>query len=148
MVGCRPLVAVSPTIGPTHIPDSRFRSDFVDYSVMTENPAHLSTTPTLQILEAAESGDIQLIATLLGRDPDLANASGAYAKTPLHWAAENDHADAARLLLDGGADLARVTTWGATPLEWAGYLGSRAVAELLIERGAKGMNLVLAAGLR
>ncbi len=114
---------------------------------MTKKPAHLSTTPTLQILEAAESGDIRLIATLLGRDPDLANASGAYAKTPLHWAAENDHADAARLLLDGGADLARVTTWGATPLEWAGYLGSRAVAEILLERGATGMNLVLAAGL-
>ena len=90
----------------------------------------MTITPTLRILDAAESGDVQLLESLIEQDRDLVNASGEYSKTPLHWAAENDHVEAATLLLDNGADLTAETTWGATPLEWAGYLGSGAVAEV------------------
>ncbi len=114
---------------------------------MSEHPQRLSTTPTLRILEAAESGDIGLLSALLRQDATLANASGEYAKTPLHWAAEKNHVEIAKLLLESGADPALETSWGATALEWAGYVGSRGVAELLLERGATGMNVVLAAGL-
>ena len=107
----------------------------------------MTVTPTLRILEAAESGDTKLLTALIAEDRDLVNASAEYAKTPLHWAAERDRVGVAAILLDNGADLTRETTWGATPLEWAGYLGSNGVAELLIHHGAQGMNLVLAAGL-
>lgn len=104
-------------------------------------------TETLQLLEAAEAGDLKKVSDMLDHDPALVNASGEYGKTALHWAAEKNHADVAERLLEAGADIDRVTTWGSTPLEWAGYLGSRDVADLLIARGAKGMNLVVAAGL-
>lgn len=99
------------------------------------------------MLDAAENGDIRKVHALLAEDPRLANAVGEYHKTPLHWAAEKNHGEVARLLLDAGADLNRLTTWGASPLEWAAYMGSDAVADQLLARGATGMNLVLAAGL-
>jgi ankyrin repeat protein len=104
-------------------------------------------TKTLEMLDAAENGDIEKIHSLLAEDPRLANAVGEYHKTPLHWAAEKNHGEVARVLIDAGADLNRVTTWGASPLEWAAYMGSEEVADQLLARGATGMNLVLAAGL-
>ena len=107
----------------------------------------MTVTPTLRILEAAESGDSELVEALLAEDRKLANASAEYGMTPLHWAAEKNHVEIATLLLANEADFTRETTWGATPLEWAGYVGSGGVADLLIEHGATGMNLVLAAGL-
>jgi ankyrin repeat protein len=106
-----------------------------------------SLTPLLQLLEAAAEGDVQTVARLLEADPALANASGEYGKTPLHWAAERNDAALAEVLLNAGAEVSRVTSWGASPLEWAGYLGNREVADLLLTHGAAGMNLVLAAGL-
>ena len=99
------------------------------------------------MLEAASSGDVKTAQALLESDASLANASGEYHKTPLHWAAERDDLEMAALLLDAGADIDSVTSWGASPLEWAGYLGSTRVADLLLQRGASGLNLVLAAGL-
>jgi ankyrin repeat protein len=50
-------------------------------------------------------------------------------------------------LLDAGANIEAVTTWGATPLAWAATMGSASVAELLLERGASGFTIIVAAGL-
>lgn len=107
----------------------------------------MKQTPKLQMLEAAEAGDLAKLEALLEEDGSLVNASGEYRKTPLHLAAEKNHDHVAARLLEAGADINRATTWGATPLEWAGYLGSVDVAERLLAAGATGMNLVLAAGL-
>ena len=70
-----------------------------------------------------------------------------HGKTELHWAAETDDIDAAKRLLDAGADIEAKTTWGATPLDWAATMGSAGVGDLLIARGASGFTLVVAAGL-
>lgn len=107
----------------------------------------MKQTPKLEMLEAAEAGDLAKVEALIAQDISLVNASGEYRKTPLHLAAEKNHAVVAARLLEAGADYNRATVWGATPLEWAGYLGSLDVAERLIAAGAEGMNLVLAAGL-
>jgi len=82
---------------------------------------------------------------LLTADPRLVHASDDYLKTPLHWAAEHDRSEVAQMLLDSGADLEATTSWGATALDWAATMGSTRVAELLLARGAKGMNLAVAA---
>ena len=47
------------------------------------------------------------------------NAKGAHHKTPLHWAAEKNHVEVAKLLLAAGADLHAEVSWGMTPLAWA-----------------------------
>ena len=99
------------------------------------------------IFEAAKNGHLSVVAHLLSADPALVHATDSYRKTPLHWAAERDHVDVARALLDAGADLEARTSWGATPLDWAATMGSSKVADLLLARGAKGMNLVTAASL-
>jgi len=104
-------------------------------------------TKTLEMLDAAEHGDTKRLAELLDGSPDLANTSGEYNKTPLHWAAEKNLPEIARMLIAAGADIEQVTTWGSTPLEWAAVMGSAAVADILLEHGASGMNLVIAAGL-
>ena len=68
-------------------------------------------------------------------------------KTGLHLAAESDDVEAARLLLDAGADIEAVTSWGASPLDWAAVMGSTEVGDLLLARGASGFTLIVAAGL-
>jgi uncharacterized protein len=99
------------------------------------------------ILQSAKDGDVSTLKRLLGQDRGLARATDEYLKTPLHWAAQNDHRDIAELLLDAGADIEATTSWGATPLDWAAVMGSRKVADLLLARGAQGMNFVAAASL-
>lgn len=101
-----------------------------------------------EMLKAAERGDAARVRQLLASDSTLANAKGAYNKTPLHWAAEKNHAEVAQLLTAAGADINAETAWGMTPLAWAANMGSRAVAEILLARGAAPqLNMWCAAGL-
>jgi ankyrin repeat protein len=99
------------------------------------------------ILQAVRDDDMPAVERLLTAEPSLARAADERLKTPLHWAAEYDRLDIAKMLLDSGADLEATTSWGATPLDWAATMGSTKVADLLLARGAKGMNLVVAASL-
>jgi uncharacterized protein len=102
---------------------------------------------TAAILQAVKNGDVPTVKRLLSEDPHLVHATDDHLKTPLHWAAEHNHQDVARMLLDAGADLEAATSWGATPFDWAATMGSTKVADLLLARGAQGMNLVAAASL-
>jgi ankyrin repeat protein len=111
-------------------------------------PAHRGR-PALtaeRILAAAKDGDADAVRKLLARDPSLVGAVDVHRKTPLHLAAEHDHAEVAELLLDAGAELEAWTAWGATPLEWAGVLGSRRAGDVLLAHGAR-LTLATAAGL-
>ncbi len=99
------------------------------------------------ILQAVRDGDVPVVKRLLSDDPRLARATDDHLKTPLHWAAEHDHHEVAKMLLEAGADLEATTSWGATPLDWAATMGSTKVADLLLARGAHGLNFVAAASL-
>jgi hypothetical protein len=90
------------------------------------------------VVQAVRDGDVATVRRLLSDDPRLAGATDEYRKTPLHWAAEHDHDEVARMLLDAGADLEATTSWGATPLDWAATMGSTRVADLLLARGPQG----------
>ena len=98
-------------------------------------------------LEAVKSGKTGAVADMLRRQLDLARFADDHGKTGLHWAAETNQAETARLLLDAGADIEATTSWGSTPLDWAALMGSVDVAELLLERGATGFTLISAAAL-
>ena len=100
-----------------------------------------------EFFEAIRRGDTAVVTHLLGRDPDFARVADGLGKTGLHWAAETDQPEVARLLIDAGAEIEARTTWGASPLDWAATMGSRQVAEVLLTRGASGLTLVVAAGL-
>ena len=99
-----------------------------------------------RILAAATDGDGAAVRALLAGDPSLIRAVDVHGKTPLHLAAEHDHAEIAALLLEAGADPEARANWGATPLDWAGVLGSRAAGAVLRAQGAR-LRLPAAAGL-
>jgi ankyrin repeat protein len=102
----------------------------------------------MEILIAAQDGNVERVQELLASDRALVNVRGDYDKTPLHWAAEKNNLRLANVLLASGADINAETTWGSTPLQWAANMGSREVAELLLARGAAPqLNMWAAAGL-
>ena len=69
-----------------------------------------------------------------GADPNLPDHVG---ETPLHYAAKVDALDAARMLLDGGADHSRTDNFaGYQPLHWAVGAASTEMVRLLLEHGA------------
>ena len=92
------------------------------------------------LMAAAKTGDAPTVERLLAGDPSLATARGpgpCGESTALHVAAENDHLEICRTLLDGGADVhARDEGDHATPLHWAAFSAGVPVVELLIEHGA------------
>lgn len=100
-----------------------------------------------ELLESVKRGDVAGVAAMLAARPDLARYAGDHDKTGLHWAAELDRLEVARLLLEAGADLEARTSWGDSPFEWAATMGSARVAELLLARGATGLTLIQAAAL-
>lgn len=98
-------------------------------------------------LGAVKRGETSVVADLLRNQPELISLADQYHKTGLHWAAETDQVETARLLIDSGADIEALTSWGATPLEWAANMGSTKVGDLLLTHGASGFTLIIAAGL-
>ena len=98
-------------------------------------------------LDAVKRGEAHTVAELLRSRPELIRAADKYDKTGLHLTGETDLAETAQLLLDAGADIEALTSWGATPLDWAAAMGSARVGDLLLARGASGLTLIVAAGL-
>lgn len=93
---------------------------------------------------AVKSGDLAALRELLSADRALANARsetdlrGVY---PLHVAAEFDQAEAARLLLEHGADPALLDAENnATALCWAAFYGRPAVAAVLPDAALNARN--------
>jgi ankyrin repeat protein len=96
-----------------------------------------------QLLYAAEEGDAPAVARLLaaGADP---NASGHWRNplgevlqtTALRVAVGHGQLEAARLLLEGGADPSRTDSQGSTPLMAAAMRSEPEVLRLLLGRGA------------
>src|SRR5262249_57257637 len=102
----------------------------------------------MEILGAAQHGDVERVREILTANPAQVNSKGEYDKTPLHWAAEKNDRGLAKVLMAAGADINAETTWGSTALQWAANMGSRDVAEVLLENGAAPqLNMWAAAGL-
>jgi ankyrin repeat protein len=79
----------------------------VRLSVVAALPAAVAAQAesTIQIFEAAHSGDPQRVAELLRLNPDLLEAKDGDGMTPLFHAVVGGHVELARLLLNQGADI-------------------------------------------
>jgi len=87
--------------------------------------------------EAAIGGYTAVIAALLARgaEPNLGNPEG---ETPLMAVARTGNVEAAKLLLDAGADVNAIELWGQqSALMWAAAQRQPAMMKLLIARGAQ-----------
>ena len=81
--------------------------------------ALLAAGPDLDVFDAAALGHVNQLEIALGLDPTLATMTTGGGATALHLAARYGHADAARRLLDAGADPDAADDAGDTALDVA-----------------------------
>lgn len=103
--------------------------------------------------EAIRRHNMAALNKLIEAGADVNEADVEFKIPPLNWAALTGDADAAKMLIDHGADLNSKTADGNTALFHAAFLGQVEVIKLLIEKGAdlakrnnKGETAVDAAG--
>jgi ankyrin repeat protein len=94
------------------------------------------------IHDAAQAGDVAKINTLLAADPSLVNAKSDNSATPIMYAVHFGKTEAAKLLLQKGADVNAKDSDGETVLFEAAAFGQLDVVKLLLEKGAK-VNFVV-----
>lgn len=91
----------------------------------------------LGLFEAAATGDLDRVRTLLDRDPSLVTAYSPDGWTALHLASFFGHARVVALLLDRGAGIDMLSaSMGNTALQAATANGQADVVRLLIDRNA------------
>ncbi|MBZ5602567.1 MAG: ankyrin repeat domain-containing protein [Acidobacteriia bacterium] len=90
-----------------------------------------------RIADAAQNGDLKAVRALIGQKADVNGAQGD-GSTALHWAAQKDDVELAKVLLEAKAKIDVTTRLGAaTPLFMACRSGNAAIIELLIKAGAE-----------
>ena len=95
--------------------------------------------PTLSLHEAAETGNAEQVRRHIAAGTDL-NAFDVGGKTALMWASEMHQFEAARLLVEAGADVhlvSRGSISGFTAVHYAAGHGDDRIIRLLLARGAK-----------
>ena len=91
-----------------------------------------------RIARAAKQNDVERLRALVEKHPESIDArSGVNRYTALHLALKNGSEDAARALVDHGADVNLGDLVSSTPLHFAAWKCSVAIVDFLIERGAQ-----------
>jgi uncharacterized protein len=100
----------------------------------------LDANPPLDVFDAAAVGRTRGLEELLETEPELARAWSQDGFTALHYAAFFGHEDAARVLLENGADPRVVSTHReirVAPVQSAAAGGHDSIVRLLLEHGAE-----------
>jgi ankyrin repeat protein len=87
------------------------------------------------VAEAVMHQDQAALRSLIAKKADV-NAPLVDGSTALHWAVENDDADAVGMLLDSGAAPDAKDRYGLTPLYYASFNGNAAIIRELLKAGA------------
>jgi len=88
------------------------------------------------LLTAVRNNNLDAISAELARGADVNAQEPSSGVTPLSWAALHGHAEAAKILIENGADLEGANRNGTRPLHAAAFLGRTEVVKLLMESGA------------
>jgi len=89
-----------------------------------------------RVADAAMSGDRQAVRALIKQKADVNGAQGD-GMTALHWAATNDDAELAQILVSAGAKVQATTRLGGvTPLLMAAQTGDARLIDVLLTAGA------------
>ena len=92
--------------------------------------------PEEGLWHAARTGDLPALKRYIAEGEDV-NAPDDYLNiAPLAWSASHGQTEAARLLIENGADVNIEDDNGSTPLHGAAVFGRAEVAKLLVENGA------------
>jgi ankyrin repeat protein len=108
------------------------------YGVPIGDALRRARSTPLDVFEAATVGDVARLRDLLDEDPALVRAESSDEATALHFAAFFAQPEAARFLLERGADVHVVSpTFGnVTPLHSAAAGKSAEIVRALLEAGA------------
>jgi hypothetical protein len=87
---------------------------------------------------AAAAGQMEAAGMLIARGAHLNDRTDITLETPLTEAAQMNHTDMVKLLLDHGANPAAMDVLDRTPLDWARENGNQQMAGLLKKRGSAG----------
>ena len=85
---------------------------------------------------AAQQGDVDIVALLLGAEADVEARTRLGNHTPLHVGSRSAQPRVVRALLAAGADARAVTTTGATALHFAAGSGNAEAVAALLDHGA------------
>src|SRR5258706_1853946 len=98
--------------------------------------AVLASAADTRIADSAQQDNVDGVRALIKQKADI-NAPQGDGSTALHWAAQKDDLELAKILLAAGANVKATTRLGAaTPLFMACRNGNAAMVELLIKSGA------------
>ena len=92
-----------------------------------------SATP---LVDAAKTGDLARVESLIEADPAAVDQAGADGSTPLHWAVNQDHLGMVEALLGADADAQARNRYGFPPIALAAMNGNADILTLLIHAGA------------
>ncbi|GMH36820.1 hypothetical protein BSKO_04693 [Bryopsis sp. KO-2023] len=87
------------------------------------------------LFNAAGSGDSEKVKKLISKGADLASTQGEMKFTPLHFAAQEGHAEVVEILIQQGANVTQ-TAGGLTALFLAAREGRLDAAKVLVDAGA------------
>ena len=102
--------------------------------LLSKQPKNVS--PAHNLWKAASVGDLSAIKDAVEDSADLNALDSQFGITPLGWAALNGQTEAAKLLIEKGADVNARSRDGSTPLNSAAFLGRVETVKLLLEKGA------------
>ncbi|MBA63249.1 MAG: hypothetical protein CMJ76_12900 [Planctomycetaceae bacterium] len=98
--------------------------------------ASLSTNPQLAeppLYKAAEQNDIARVKQLLAEGVEIDQTAGSDGETALHRAITRRSTEAAKILIEAGADINKPRSDGQTPLEMARVRNRTEILKLLNE---------------
>ncbi len=98
-------------------------------------PALVAAQPGLTLIDTVKMQDIAKVRALLAQHTNV-NATDADGSTALHWAAQRDNAEIARLLIAAGANVKAATRYNITPLWLACGSGDAVIVTALLDAGA------------
>lgn len=113
---------------------TRIMELMLEHGANADAPAGGASMGTWPVQAAAEHNQLASLGFLLARGARVSLPEARY--QPLHYAARNGHAEAARLLLDHGAPVDPEDVYGLRPADRAVLRGHEDVLRMLVDRGA------------
>jgi ankyrin repeat protein len=92
--------------------------------------------PARTLVDAARTGDAQVVRSLLQQNSVDVNATAVDGMTALHWAVQRDDTKMVEMLIRSGANVQSASRYGVRPLALAAVNGNADILKLLLDAGA------------